>query len=116
MAASSDDVSATVPSADDDPPSHEAFLEQLDVLFGSTDPDFDRFADLLHRRYKEEKEAGNEDAAETIWKVHRVPLDVAFEAFERWDELDGATKRSVMDLLDTYEQKLETVNQTEKLK
>ncbi len=115
MAALSDDPSSTIPSSDEDAPSHEDFLDQLDALFGSTDPDFDRFADLLHRRYKEEKNAGNHDAAETIWKVHRVPLDVAFEAFERWDELDAETKRSVMDLLRTYEQKLETVNQTEKL-
>lgn len=116
MAAASDEPASAPSSADEDPPSHEAFLDKLDTLFGSTNPDFDRFADLLHRRYKEQKAAGNDDVAETIWKVHRVPLDVAFEASERWDELDAETKQSVMDLLQTYERKLETVNQTEKLK
>lgn len=115
MASSSDDPSASAPSSQERSSSREAFLDQLDTLFGSTDPDFDQFADLLHRRYKEEKAAGNEEDAETIWKVHRVPLDVAYEAFERWEELDAETKKSVVDLLRTYEQKLETLNQTQKL-
>ncbi|PSQ95471.1 MAG: hypothetical protein BRD55_10570 [Bacteroidetes bacterium SW_9_63_38] len=97
------------------PPSHEDFLNQLEVLFGSKNPDFDHFASLLHRRYKERKEAGEEEAANTIWKAHRVPLDVAYEASERWDNLDAATKRSVYELLQTYEKKLEALQQTRKL-
>jgi hypothetical protein len=97
------------------PPSHEDFLNQLEGLFGSKDPDFDHFASLLHRRYEERKDAGEEEAANTIWKVHRVPLDVAYEASERWDELDGETKRSVYELLQTYEQKLEALQQAQKL-
>lgn len=115
MASSSNDTSSAPSSTEEGTPSYEDFLDQLDTLFGSRDPDFDRFADLLHRRYEEQKATGNDDDAETIWKVHRVPLDVAYESFERWDDLDADTKQSVMDLLETYEQKLERVNQTERL-
>lgn len=113
---------AAAPASDDDPnspveetPSEEDFLVQLETLFGSRDPDFDHFADLLHRRYKERKNAGEEEAANTIWKVHRVPLDVAYEASRRWDDLDPDTKRSVLGLLQTYEKKLDTLQQTSKL-
>ena len=105
----------TFSTSEGDPPSHEDFLDQLEGLFGSRDPDFDHFASLLHRRYEERKEAGEEEAANTIWKVHRVPLDVAYEATERWDDLDGDTKRSVYELLQTYEQKLDALQQTQKL-
>jgi len=105
----------TFSASEGDPPSHEDFLDQLEGLFGSRDPDFAHFASLLHRRYEERKEAGEEEAANTIWKVHRVPLDVAYEAAERWDDLDGDTKRSVYELLQTYEQKLDALQQTQKL-
>lgn len=103
-------------ASEGDPPSRDDFLNQLEALFGSTEPDFDHFASLLHRRYEERKDAGEEEAANTIWKVHRVPLDVAYEAFERWDDLDAETKRSVYELLQTYEQKLNALQQTQKLK
>jgi len=105
----------TFSTSEGDPPSHEDFLDQLEVLFGSKAPNFDHFASLLHRRYEERKEAGEEEAADTIWKVHRVPLDVAYEASERWEELDGDTKRSVYELLQAYEQKLEALQQARKL-
>jgi hypothetical protein len=87
----------------------------LETLFGTADPDFDRYGNLLHQRYEEELQAGHEDAADTLWKVHRVPLDVACEAFQRWDELDADTKRSVLDLLKTYEEELETTDEASKL-
>ena len=106
----------TFSTSEGDPPSHEDFLDQLKVLFGSKDPDFDHFASLLHRRYEERKDAGEEEAANTIWKVHRVPLDVAYEAYDRWDDLDAATKRSVYELLQTYEKKLDALQQAQKLK
>jgi hypothetical protein len=92
------------------------FLEQLEILFGSADPDFDRYGDLLHQRYEEEMNAGNEEIADTLWKLHRVPLDVAYEASRRWDELEEGTKRSVLDFLAAYEQKLATTEAASKLR
>lgn len=95
------------PASSPSPPSHDDFRDLLERLFDSRTPNFDHFASLLHRRYNERKEAGEDDAAEALWQVHRVPLDVAYEAAERWDELDDNTRRSVVGLLQTYEKKLE---------
>lgn len=97
------------------PPSRSDFRDLLERLFDSRTPNFDHFASLLHRRYNEHKEAGEDAAAEALWRVHRVPLDVAYEAAERWDELDDDTRRSVVGLLQTYEQKLADLQQPRRL-
>jgi len=103
------------PAASDVSPSREDFRDLLERLFDSRTPNFDHFASLLHRRYNERKAAGEDDAAEALWRVHRVPLDVAYEASERWDELDDDTRRSVVGLLQTYEQTLENRQQPRRL-
>jgi hypothetical protein len=103
------------PDASPPPPLRSDFCDLLERLFNSRSPNFDHFATLLHRRYNERKEAGEDAAAEALWQMHRVPLDVAFEATERWNDLDDDTRRSVMRLLRSYEQKLAVQQQPGRL-
>lgn len=78
-------------------PSRSDLLDQLERLFGSRDPDFDRQADRAQKLRRKVLEERGSQFAEDWFEVYGRPLELCRLAYDRWEELSPKAKREFLE-------------------